>query len=337
MINKLKIVVLFFLLALPTLGFAKNIVVGFLVPISGLGDQSFNDMTYAGLIRAKNEMDFTLIRAKSDGPNFKSHQAAMSKLIKEGAEIIVTNGFEFREIVEVSSKKYPELQFIIHDIPMKGYPNVISTVFAQHEGSFLAGALAAWHSKTGRIGFIGGKDMPVIRAFQIGFKEGALYANKDIKIINKFLSKKEETSAGFDNPGLGYKKALEMFRLDVDIVFSVAGLSGNGIIRAAAEKKKFTIGVDANQDHMAKGYVLTSVIKRLDRATVAALRMILQEDISTGVFSFGLRENGVSLSPMKYTKDIISSEVLQKLEDIKKRIVDGEIVVTDYLTKISEQ
>jgi basic membrane protein A len=211
--------------------------------------------------------------------------------------------------------------------------NVISTVFGQHEGSFLAGALAAWTTKSGRIGFIGGKDMPVIRAFLIGFREGATYARDDIRIDEVFLSAKDEESSGFDNPALAYTEADSLYDRDVDIIFSVAGLSGNGIIRAAVQNEKFVIGVDADQDHMAKGRILTSVMKRLDRATVEALRRIIEGDFSPGILYFGLREDGVALSPMTYTHDMFPPEILEKINSLRTRIITGEIVVTNYLEK----
>lgn len=308
-------------------------IVGFLVPVSGLGDHSFNDMTYAGLVRAKNIYNFELIReqCRSTGP--EGHRQAMEALIEQQADIIVINGWEFTEIVKEYALKFPERYFILNDYLLSGFSNVISTVFAQHEGSFLAGALAAWTSRTGKIGFIGGKDMPVIRSFLTGFRQGIAYTKTDVEIHVLFLSNKNEESSGFDNPELARQQANTLYDRGVDIIFSVAGLSGNGIIRAAAENNKFAIGVDADQDYMAKGHVLTSVMKRLDRATLESLRIIFEGDPVPGVYNFGLKEGGVALSPMTYTRHLIPAETLKKIANLQELIITGKISVTDTITK----
>lgn len=306
-------------------------VVGFLIPVSGLGDQSFNDMTYAGLVKAKNAYNFRLIRRIVDGNDRQSHTRAMDELIAQEADVIVTNGWEFNTLIKEYSQRYPDKYFIINDFPVSGIPNVISTVFDQHEASFLAGALAAWTTQTGKIGFIGGKDMPVIHAFLTGYREGAQYARSDIKIDVVYLSQADEQTAGFDDPALAFAKANEMFGNKVDIIFGVAGLAGNGVIRAAVQNDTFAIGVDADQDYTAKGHVLTSVIKRLDKATFEALKLIFKGNFKPGVYSFGLAENGVDLSPMTYTYDLVPEAVHEKLKRLKQKIIAGEIIVTNVL------
>lgn len=308
---------------------AKDIV-GFLIPSSGLGDQSFNDMTYAGLIQARNRHNFTLIREQCSDFTEESRQKSMDLLIARGARIIVVNGWEYRNLIETYAGRYPQRLFLINDFPMPGIANVVSTVFAQHEGSYLAGALAGWMSKSGKIGFIGGMDMPVIRSFQIGFREGALHANPAIRISEVFLSTPQDAQSGFNNPGLGFATAGRMYDSGVDIIFGAAGLTGNGIIQAARKQQKYVIGVDADQDHMAQGYVLTSVMKRLDTATAAILDKIFSGETVHGVHAFGLKEGGVSLSPMTYTRQLIPPKIHADLTQLQQRIIDREIVVPDF-------
>ncbi|MEE4241587.1 MAG: BMP family ABC transporter substrate-binding protein [Desulfopila sp.] len=305
--------------------------VGFLVPVSGLGDHSFNDMTYAGLIRAKNMYHFELIRQQCIDSRSENHGKAMEKLIEQQADIIITNGWEFTDVVKEYAVKYPDRFFILNDFPLAGFPNVISNVFAQHEGSFLAGALAAWTTTTGKIGFIGGRDMPVIRSFLTGFRDGVAYTGNDIEMHTIFLSGENDQSSGFDNPEQGRLQAEALYNEGVDIIFSVAGLSGNGIIRAAADTKNFVIGVDADQDYMAKGYVLTSVIKRLDLAVLKSLHTLFEGDSSPGIYTFGLREGGVSLSPMTYTRHLLPEETIKKVAHLRDLIIAGEINVTNIL------
>lgn len=309
--------------------------VGLLLPVSGLGDSSFNDMAYAGLIQAKKHYGFDVIREKCRDSSQQQRFAAMRRLLDREADIIVVNGWEFIKTVTHYAPRYPDRYFIFNDAPIDGFKNVLSTVFDQHEASFLAGALAAWTSQTGRIGFIGGKDMPVIRAFLTGYREGAQYARAGITIDVHFLSRMDQASAGFDDPALAYDRAETLYTKGADIIFSVAGLSGNGIIRAAVKNKKFVIGVDADQDYMAKGYILTSVIKRIDRATFEALRLIFEERFTPGIHVLGLKEGGVGLSPMTYTRHLIAPQTLAKIKQLKNKIIAGELTVTNYLERPS--
>ncbi len=309
---------------------ASETTVGFLMPSSGLGDQSFNDMTYSGLIQAKQRDDFRLIREQctsvDDSPRLK-----MEALLDRGADIVIANGWEFTELVEEFAKKNPESLFLLNDIPVTGFSNIVSTVFGQHEGAFLAGALAAMMSENDHVGFVGGADMPVIRAFYVGYEEGVKFIDKNIKISIRFIQESDSSVSGFNNPAVGKREASTMYDQGVDIIFSVAGLSGNGVIRAAAEKKMFVIGVDANQDHMAKGYVLTSVIKRLDTAVDIVLGEIFANKFQAGVRYFDLTSGGVGLSPMEFTRDVVPHEIHKRLLEIQQNIIDGKIMVTNYL------
>lgn len=322
-----SIICCLFALLFHSVSHAEN-VVGFLVPSSGLGDQSFNDMTYAGLIQARSRHDFALIREQSADFTEQSRQVSMDRLIARGANIIVVNGWEYRNIIETYAAQHPQRTFLINDFPLSGLDNVIATEFGQHEGSFLAGALAAWMSKSHKIGFIGGMDIPVIRSFQSGFKEGALYAAPETEVVDQFLSQPEDSLSGFNNPTLGFNAANIMFNEGVDIIFGAAGLTGNGIIQAARQQQKFVIGVDADQDHMAEGYVLTSVMKRLDKATASILNKIFSGEKVHGVYTFGLKEGGISLTPMTYTKDIIPEEVHRKLSLLKQQIIEGKTPIS---------
>lgn len=328
--SKITLLCLFLLFFSTSTCSAKSIV-GFLIPSSGLGDQSFNDMTYAGLVQARTQHGFTLIREQCADFTEKSRLQSMQRLLSRGANIIVVNGWEYRHLVEKYAVLNPERIFLINDFPMDGFDNVISTVFAQHEASFLAGALAGWMTKSGKIGFIGGMDMPVIRSFQTGFNEGAKFSNPNIEILESFLSTPDESLSGFNNPALGFSTASRMYQNGADIIFGPAGLSGNGIIQAARRHQKYVIGVDADQDHMAQGYVLTSVMKRLDKAIISLLDRIYNKEKITGTYSFGLKENGVSLTPMTYTKKQIPVEIQEKIAQLRQEIIDGKIHVTNTL------
>lgn len=307
----------------------RDISVGFLVGVSGLGDQSFNDMTYAGLFRVKKEHEIELIfedSVKSD----EAFEASMLRLIQKGSNIIIANGFYMKQLVEKHAKKHPEIYFILQDAIITGYPNVISILYSVNEGSFLAGALAGMMTKTDHIGFIGGVDIPIMHVFRQGFREGVEYVNPKASISEQFISVAPDYS-GFKQPAAGLKIALDLYSNQVDIIFSAAGLSGNGIIQAAKKTKNFAIGVDSDQDHLAKGYVLTSMMKRLDIATYNEVNKIIQGNITPGPKIYGLKQNGVGLSPMNFTKHLIPQDVVDNLKDIEQQIVSGKLAVSHYL------
>ncbi|WP_169309101.1 BMP family ABC transporter substrate-binding protein [Desulforhopalus sp. IMCC35007] len=334
LVRKYGFLALIFLLFLPVASLAQ-LTVGFLVPVSGLGDQSFNDITYAGLVKARNDFGFTLIvRQCQTGP--LSHAIEMENLLDSGADIVVANGWEFADVVKESALENPTRLFILNDWPLTGFDNVISTVFSQHEGGFLAGALAALVTKSGKLGFVGGRDIEVIRAFQLGFTEGAEYISKDVRVVTTYLEGGGNIGIGFDDPSLGYSVALGLYDEDVDVIFSVAGLSGNGVIRAAAERKRYVIGVDADQDYMAKGYVLTSVMKRLDIAVYNVLHEISLGQAVRGLRSFDLDNGGVNLTQMLLSRETVTDEIRRTLDEIKGKIITKKIVVSNYLKRTHE-
>lgn len=329
----LKLLALLFLFFFPLshIPAMAGTVVGFLLPTSGLGDQSFNDMTYAGLMQAKGQYGFSLIREQCDDFTPASRRTAMEKLLGRGANIVVANGWEFRDVVVEFAGKNLDRIFVLNDAPLSGLANVMSTVFGQHEGAFMAGVLAGLMTQRGHVGFIGGRDMPVIKSFYVGFAEGVASVDKAVEVHEVYLQGKSEQRSGFADPELGFEQANMLYDLGVDIIFSAAGLSGNGVLRAAGQRKLFAIGVDADQDHMARGYVLTSVMKRLDRATYTVIRKILEGQFQPGIYSFNLKNGGVALSPMTYTKELFPREVLAQLHRVQMEIVSGKRSVTDFL------
>ena len=318
------------LLLLPATGQCRP-TVGFLVPASGLGDHSLNDLTYTGIIQAKNRHNFQLFRVQCEGGAEGDRRQAMETVIKRGATVIVVNGWQYRNLVREYASRFPRRTFLLNDFPISDHDNVISTVFAQHEGAFLAGALAGWLTETGHLGFIGGMDMVVIRAFQQGFREGALHAHPGVQLSEVFLAPAEDAFSGFSSPSLGFSMAGKIYDSGADIILGAAGLSNQGILQAARRKQRLAIGADTDQDHLAEGFVLTSVMKRLDQATASILDRLFTGEPVHGVQRFGLKEGGVSLSPMTFTRERIPEEIRARVEQLRQQIIDGSIVVTDPL------
>ena len=297
--------------------------VGLLAGAGGLGDQSYNDMTMAGLGKAGQLYDFRLV-VEETGMSRESQIEGLERLLAQGSEVVVANGAGLGTLVVEYGPRHPEVLFVVNDFGVDDIANVASTVFAQEEGSFLVGMLAAAVVPGGHLGFIGGVDMEVIHEFLHGFAKGAGYVAADIRLTAAFVSPAGDYS-GFSKPIRGQEIATEMFESGIDIIFAVAGLTGNGVIEAAREQNRLVIGVDADQDHMAKGHVLSSMIKRLDQSTYKEIVKIANGRFRPGVTHYGLANGGVSLSPMRFTRHLVSDEVMNRIRDAQRDIVNGSL------------
>jgi basic membrane protein A len=299
--------------------------VGFLVGSGGLGDQSYNDMTFTGIGKAQKQFDFRVVIEETSG-TVLSQKKAIEQLLKQDVQVIVANGADLNKIIKNYAPKYSEKYFIVNDYAISDYPNIASTVFAHEEGSYLTGLLAASYSRSKQIGFIGGVDLPVIHSFLNGYRLGAQSIYPDITIDVAFVTPSGDFS-GFGKPGRGFEIAAQMYSQGVDIIYSVAGLTGNGVIQAALKNNKMMIGVDSDQDHMAKGHVLTSMMKRLDRSTYLELSSIIKGDFKPGIKYYSLKNGGISLSPMRFTRHLIPETTFNLLTKAKQDIIDGKIKI----------
>lgn len=302
--------------------------VALLTGSGGLGDESFNDMTWMGLGMAREECHFNLIY-REWGPHI-SMNLLFQEVLDKGADLVVFNGDQFIPIIKEFAPKYPNILFIANDFYGGEYANLKSIIYSQHEGAFLAGALASLFSHSGQVGFIGAMNIPVVQSFATGFIEGVKYISPDTKVTVEYISSRTDYS-GFNNPQKAFQLATSQYAAGVDVIFAVAGVSGNGVIKAATASEKFVIGVDADQDHMAKGRVLTSMMKRLDTALYQETTHAFQGLFSPGITRYGLANGGISLSPMKYTQAIIGERNLKILQDIKIEIINGKIAVPNIL------
>lgn len=305
---------------------ARKLSVGLLVGVQGLGDQSYNDMTYAGLVRARQTHGVTLL-LEHTGSEAGSIEAAMERLLDQEVDIIVANGFYYSSAVNASARRFPERHFIIQDAVIEGLPNVAAVTYAVEEGSFLVGALAALMTRTGQCAFIGGVDVPIMQPFRRGYVQGAHHINPKLTVWTDFISRGSDFS-GFNNPAAARDLAMGLYKNGVDIIYAAAGVSGNGVMRAARKSGHYAIGVDSDQDHMVKGQVLTSMMKRLDVTTFEEVDKVVRGKFKAGVKRYGLKEGGIGLTEMKYTRHLISDEDFNRLKRIEKDIIDGKIVIT---------
>lgn len=311
----------------------EKIKVGLVMGYGGIGDMSFNDMQYYGLIRAAQkysiEIDYKVPKTETE----QAMEEALDELMAAPPKLVFLAGYHPSLILRDYAAKHKDVHFVLLDNPMSGVENVSSVVYSQHEGSFVVGYLAAKMSKSKHVGFIGGVDIPVIKAFLKGYEEGAAYADPDVKISVEFCSKQPDYS-GFNNPKGGNELAKRMYDSGIDVIYSVASASGVGIIEAAKEKEQFVIGVDSNQDHLAEGFVLTSMMKRLDSSIVDLVGLYLDGELKGGeVYTYGYNNKGVGITDMQYTRDKIGPELIQELHDIEAKIASGEITVTNIHTE----
>ena len=284
----------------------------------GIGDLSFNAMAWSGLQRAGKELgiDVKFLESKEQA----DYAVNLNQFAQQGYDLVFAVGFLMEDAVKETAPKYPKTKFAIIDGNAPDLPNAAALKFRENEGCFLAGALAASMSKTGKIGFIGGMEVDLIKRFECGYKAGAMTINPKIKVLSAYTGK-------WDDPGKGNELAMAQFGQGADIIMHASGSCGLGVIQAAKSKGPgyYAIGVDADQDYIAPGRVLTSMMKRVDNAVYSTCKSVVDGDFQPGDHVFGLREGGVGLSPMKYTKEDIPPEVLARVEKLRQQIIEGNI------------
>lgn len=309
----------------------KKVKVGLVFDVGGRGDLSFNDSAYAGLERAEKEFgDRIEVKYLEPSAGGENREQLLRLLAEDGYDLIFGVGFMFTDHIRKVAQEFPDTKFGLID----GYiedlnenSNVVCLQFKEEEGSFLVGSAAALKSKTGKIGFVGGMKIPLIEKFEAGYMAGAKYINPDIEIISDYIG---TTGDAFKDPVKGKELALKQFKSGADIVYHASGASGIGVIEAAAAQKKFAIGVDSDQSLTAKEdqrpYILTSMLKRVDVAVYSTIKDFIEGNYKGGYKVFGLAEDGVGYAVNQYNKDLIS-DIIPKLDEIKEKIVKGEIKV----------
>jgi basic membrane protein A len=303
---------------------AAQMKVGLVLSVGGLGDKSFNDSAYEGLKRAANDFGIKPIYGQPE--QMAEDEKYLRQYAAQGMDLVVAVGFLMKDALEQVSTEFPESRFAIIDAVVDE-PNVASLVFSEHEGSFLVGAIAGLTTETGTVGFIGGMDIPLIHKFEVGYAEGAMHVRPDVEVLAAYAGSGPEA---FHDPVKGKSLALSQFSRGADIIFQAAGSTGNGVIDAAVEKDLYAIGVDANQNYMAPGNVLTSMVKRVDVAVYEIIKEVVEGEFAGGLHVYGLEIDGVGYALDENNESLISEDVLARVESIKQDIIAGKIKVTDY-------
>lgn len=313
---------------------ASPVSVACVLATGGLGDKSFNDMAYAGLQQAEADGLCTFVYVEPETvPELEGY---VNSFAAAGTyDLVIAIGFLQLIGVNNTAITYPDQVILLIDDGVK-QGNVSSTLFKEHEGSFLGGALAGLMTKTGRVGFIGGMDLPLIRKFWAGYAAGAYYErnNSYIEVFDAYV----EGSQPWNDPATGKTLAENMWRQGVDIIYAAAGKSGDGVLEFASETPGvYAIGVDSDQDSLYPGDILTSMMKRIDIAVYRGIQDIYNGNWLADIKILGLAEDGVSLSPMTYTKDHIGEEIIEEVNvTVRNKIIGGEFSVPNDTIRLNQ-
>jgi basic membrane protein A len=288
--------------------------------MGGKFDKSFNEAAFNGAERWKKETGKTYLDFEIANPT--QREQAVRRMAERGANPIVGVGFSQGSAVEKGAKDFPKQQFAIIDFVVD-LPNVQSIVFKEHEGSFLVGMMAALASKTGKVGFVGGMDIPLIRKFQCGYEQGAKFANPKVEVYANMTG---TTPTAWNDPARGGELAKAQFAKGADVIFAAAGGTGIGVYQAAKDGGKLAIGVDSNQNHLQPGTMLTSMVKRVDVAVYNAFK-----GTKPGVQSLGLKEGGVDYAMDEHNAKLVSADMKKRVDAAKADIIAGKIKVIDYM------
>jgi basic membrane protein A len=310
----------------PVMGDNSPVQVGLVFDVGGRGDKSFNDAAYAGLDSAKKYLgiEFSTLET-SEGAD---REAQLRQLAAGPAQIVFGVGFLFTDDVKALAKEFPDKKFACVDFTVTPGdtlpPNLIALTFKEEEGSFLVGALSAMTTKTHKVGFVGGMEIPLIQKFQAGFTAGVHAVDPKCEVLVKYAG---NTGAAFKDPTKGKELALAEYHAGADIIFHASGSTGLGVFEAARELKKLAIGVDSDQYHEAPGFILTSMVKRVDTAVYETIRAVKGNSFQGGVQHLGLADNGVKWVYDENNKALVPDAVKARVDSLQALIVAGKIVV----------
>jgi basic membrane protein A and related proteins len=353
---------------------AKAYKVGLVTDVGGRGDNSFNDAALRGLElwaagkryaggkyvpaspeEIKNSLTPDLQSLQPpitphgvepliiQSKNAEDYEPNLQLLVDQGADLTVGNGFMLESAVETSAKKNPHAKFLLIDSPLLDaangntpytLPNVRTVTFKEHEGSFLVGALAGLATRTGKIGFVGGMEVPLIKRFEAGYRAGVKTTHP--KAAGSVLA---VYTGSFDNVAAGKQVAQDLIAKGADVIYQAAGADGLGVIQAvkearAAGKLVYVIGVDSDQAHLAPDAVLTSMLKHVDLAVYQASRDVAEGKFTAGDQVLGVKEGGVGYAEVRVDFPG-KAEAVKRLEELREKIVAGELKVPASMDELS--
>ena len=306
---------------------AEDFMPAVVFDMGGKFDKSFNEAAYNGAERFKADSGIEYRDFEVTNPAMR--EQALRNMARRGAQVVVAMGFAQAAAVETVAQEFPDTKFTLIDMVVD-LPNVQSVIFKEHEGSFLVGMAAAMTSQTGKVGFVGGMDIPLIRKFALGYVEGAKYVNPDIEVFQNMTG---TTPSAWNDPTKGGELARSQFDRGADVVYAAAGGTGIGVYQAAKDAGKLAVGVDSNQNYLHPGTMLTSMIKRVDVAVYESFTAAQDGTWQGGIQILGLAEDGVGWALDEHNRSLVSAEVEAAIEQARKDIIAGNITVTDYMAQ----
>ncbi len=304
---------------------------GLVFDVGGLGDRSFNDSAYHGLELAKEKYGMDFIHTEPSGEGADREAALRQMAADPDIDLVIGVGLLFSEDIAAIAQEFPDKKFVCIDYiakPGVRLPeNLSGMVFEEKKGSFLAGAIAGLVTRTNTVGFIGGMESSIIRKFETGFAEGVKYVNPSAKVIPAYIGM---TGSAFTNPAKGKELALGQFARGADIIYQAAGASGMGVIEAAREAKKLVICTDRDQEPDAPGFVLTSMVKSIDRALLKTVEDVLGNTFKGGTVTvFGVADSYTDYVYNEKNASLVSTTVHDRVEEIRGKILSGDIAIED--------
>ncbi len=313
------------LAALATVAQAAEFKPAVVFDMGGKFDKSFNEGVWTGIKKFSDETGVEVM--EFEVTNETQREQAIRRMVERGATVVLGVGFAQADAIDKVAAENPDRQFAIIDVFWLDRPNLRQYAFKEHEGSYLMGVAAALTSATGKVGFVGGMDIPLIRKFACGYVQGAKEAKAGTEVLQNMTG---TTPAAWNDPAKGAELAQAQIDRGADVIYHAAGGTGLGVIRAAADADKLAIGVDSNQNGIAPGHVLTSMLKRVDVAAYQTMKEAMEGRFTAGVVTLGLAENGVDWAEDEHNAALVSAAVKAAVEKAKADIIAGAIKVHNY-------
>lgn len=311
---------------------AAPLRVTMIYPNDCIGDSGYCDSFHIGVRTAEANLGISL----TEVAGMESDPAATEMQIRKAAQnsdLVLTAGYQMGAPLATVAPEFPDTKFAIFDVVLD-VPNVASVNYKANEGSFLVGAIAALKSESGKIGYIGGADVPLLHEFEAGYIAGVRAVNPDAVVAVDYIS---DDATGFGMPNRAKEIALTQYESGVDVIYVAAGGAGNGALEAAREKQEFIIWVDSNGNYLEPGIVLTSMVKELSASVIRVISEAADGAFMGGVRYFGLEDGGVSYAVDKHNQSLLTDEILDRVESLRAQIVAGDIVVPDKISLPREQ
>ncbi|MFZ6641642.1 BMP family lipoprotein [Undibacterium sp. TC4M20W] len=304
--------------------YAADLKFAVIYDAGGKFDKSFNQSASEGAERFKKEtkIPYLEVQVASDTQT----EQVLRNLARKNVDLIAAIGFGQAQAVQNIAKEFPKTKFVLIDGIATG-DNVSSVLFKEQEGSYLVGVAAAIASKSKKVGFVGGMDIPLIRNFACGYAQGAKATEPKIDVVQNMVG---TTTAAWNDPAKGGELARAQFERGVDVIFAAAGGSGMGTLQAVKEKGKLGIGVDSNQNYMHPGSMLTSMVKRVDQAIYDSFMQLKNGNWKNGTQFKGLKEGGVDWALDKDNRSVVSADMEKRVNAAKQDIINGKVKVADF-------